>query len=101
MLVPLERLKMKNQMTWPGCVMTPLKLGLLWNLRMKSGVVESGKEANLKTGLAKVVLTRPSVCSKSAIFREAWHIVNLQSCSCPLEANTTHQSFQMMYITLF
>ena len=33
--------------------------------------------------LAKAVLTRPPVCSKSAIFREAWHIVNLQSCPCP------------------
>ena len=25
-------------------------------------------------------INKPSVCSKSAIFREAWHIVNLQPC---------------------
>ena len=42
------------------------------------------------TVLAKAVLTRPSVCSKSAIFREAWHIVNLQPCPCPLEALIPH-----------
>ena len=30
--------------------------------------------------------TRPTLCSKSAIFREVWHIVNLQPCPYPLEA---------------
>ena len=42
------------------------------------------------TVLAKAVLTRPSVCSKSVIFREAWHILNLQPCPCPLEALIPH-----------
>ena len=32
------------------------------------------------TVIGTVVLTRPSLCSKSAIFREVWHIVNLQPC---------------------
>ena len=42
------------------------------------------------TVIGTVVLTRPSLCSKSAIFREAWHIVNLQPCPCPLEALIPH-----------
>ena len=42
------------------------------------------------TVIGTVVLTRPSLCSKSAIFREVWHIVNLQPCPCPFEALIPH-----------
>ena len=48
------------------------------------------EHANRYTVIGTVVLTRPSLCSKSAIFREAWHIVNLQPRSCPLEALIPH-----------
>ena len=40
--------------------------------------------------IGTVVLTRPSLCSKSDIFIEAWHIVNLQPRSCPLQALIPH-----------
>ena len=43
-------------------------------------------KGNDYTVIGTVVLTRPSLCSKSAIFREVWHIVNLQPFPCPLEA---------------
>ena len=42
------------------------------------------------TMISTVVLTRPFLCSKSAIFIEAWHIVNLKPCSYPLEALLPH-----------
>ena len=46
----------------------------------RTGVINPARKKDGLTPLhtaAAVVLTRPSLCSKSAIFREAWHIVNL------------------------
>ena len=46
--------------------------------------------------IGTIVLTRPSLCSKSAVFREAWHIVNLQPCPCPLEADLSNDVYNFV-----
>ena len=43
------------------------------------GAAEQGAQLRTYSG-GHLRINKPSVCSKSAIFREAWHIVNLQPC---------------------
>ena len=62
---------------------------LIWSYGIFRSLLELGRHYQYTVVLISLV-TMPTLCSKSAIFREAWHIVNLQPCPWPLEVLIPH-----------